>query len=57
MPFLHFSCPFSPPTRPLDGLYFEVQGDEGEHEAFEILDQVVKVPQPFWILAGLYLLQ
>lgn len=43
--------------RPLDGFYFEVQGDEGEHEAFEILDQVVKVPQPFWILAGLYLLQ
>eukprot|EP00236_Picocystis_salinarum_P005508 CAMPEP_0113922624 /NCGR_PEP_ID=MMETSP1159-20121227/1708_1 /TAXON_ID=88271 /ORGANISM="Picocystis salinarum" /LENGTH=311 /DNA_ID=CAMNT_0000922737 /DNA_START=882 /DNA_END=1815 /DNA_ORIENTATION=- /assembly_acc=CAM_ASM_000767 len=51
------SCPSSPLTLPLDGFYFEVQRDEREHKAFEILDEIVEVPQSFWILAGLYLLQ
>jgi len=38
-------------------VYLEVEGDEGEHEAFEVLDEVVKNAQPFWVIALLHIQQ
>lgn len=34
--------------------YLEVESDEGEYEAFEVLDEVVKDAKPFWVVALLY---
>lgn len=36
----------------LDGLDFEVQADEAEDEALQVLDQVVEHSQAFWVSAG-----
>lgn len=34
-----------------------MESDEGEYEAFEVLDEVVKDAKPFWVVALLHVQQ
>jgi len=41
-----------PGLQGLDGLDLEVESDEGEHQALEVLDEIVEAPEPVRV-AGL----